>query len=308
MLERIFARGLATGFDKPTALPTSTAQEQQWQQANKQWWEAHPMEYDWAGKERLRAGSRESYEVMDRKFFAAAQTYLPARELPFDQLIPYGDLPRMDVLEIGVGSGAHAALLSGHARSFTGIDLTECATENTRGRFRVMDLSGDLRQMDAEHLDFPDESFDFVWSWGVIHHSANTEQILREVRRVLRPGGRAVVMVYHRSLWGYYVVTGLIRGVLLADLLRTRSLHRTVQRATDGAIARYYSPREWRSLVKVQGLQLEWLRVYGDKPEMVPLPPGRLKTEVLRRLPNPASRFFLNRLRQGSFLVTSLRR
>jgi hypothetical protein len=47
-------------------------------------------------------------------------------------------------------------------------------------------------------------------------------------------------MVYNRSLWGYYVVGGLIHGVLMGDLLKTRSLHRTVQRTTDGAMARFY--------------------------------------------------------------------
>jgi SAM-dependent methyltransferase len=158
--------------------------------------------------------------------------------------------------------------------------------------------------MKAEHLDFPDESFDFVWSWGVIHHSSNTGTILREIRRVLRPGGSAVCMVYNRSLWGYYVVGGLIHGVLMGDLLKTRSLHRTVQRTTDGAMARFYTGPEWRQLARVEGLRVVSVRVYGDKSELVPLPGGRLKTRVMRMLPDGVARLFLHRLRQGSFLVS----
>jgi ubiquinone/menaquinone biosynthesis C-methylase UbiE len=67
--------------------------------------------------------------------------------------------------------------------------------------------------MDAEHLAFPDASFDFVWSWGVIHHSSNTWQIVGEIQRVLKPGGTAVIMVYHRGWWNYYVWGMLIGPV-----------------------------------------------------------------------------------------------
>ena len=65
--------------------------------------------------------------------------------------------------------------------------------------------------MDAEHLEFPDETFDFVWSWGVIHHSANTEAIIREIHRVLKPGGEARVMVYHRNSINFWIGLILIR-------------------------------------------------------------------------------------------------
>ncbi|MCW2504348.1 MAG: hypothetical protein JWO79_2632 [Actinomycetia bacterium] len=300
--------GLIDGFERPTALPASAAEAERWQEANRQWWESHPMEYDWSGTATGARGTPAFYERIDQAFLTAAQTFLPARERAFDQLIPYGELPTMDVLEIGIGSGTHAALIAAHARTFTGIDLTAQAVANTQGRFTILGLDGDLRQMDAERLDFPDSTFDFVWSWGVLHHSANTPQILAEIRRVLRPGGRAVVMVYHRSFWGYFVMSGLIRGLLTGDLLRTRSLHRTVQRGTDGALARYYSPREWRSLAATQGLPVERLRICGDKPEMIPLPSGRIKTAILAALPDAVSRFFLNRLRQGSFLIASHRR
>ncbi|MBK7629848.1 MAG: class I SAM-dependent methyltransferase [Ignavibacteriales bacterium] len=58
-----------------------------------------------------------------------------------------------------------------------------------------------MLKMDAEALQFEDNSFDFVWSWGVIHHSSNTRKILEEIQRVLKPGGEAIIMVYHRSIW-----------------------------------------------------------------------------------------------------------
>src|SRR5206468_2314200 len=129
-----------------------------------------------------------------------------------DPLIDFDQLQNKDVLEIGVGNGSHAALLARHSGSFTGIDLTDYAVESTSKRLKCFGLAGIVRQMDAEQMPFADRSFDFVWSWGVIHHSSDTRKILSEIARVLRPGGRAVTMVYHRNWWNYYLFGGLING------------------------------------------------------------------------------------------------
>jgi ubiquinone/menaquinone biosynthesis C-methylase UbiE len=76
-------------------------------------------------------------------------------------------------------------------------------------RFKLYDLTADLRVDDAEHLSFEDNTFDEVYSFGVLHHTPDTEQSIREVWRVLRKGGTAVVMLFHRSL--NYVVHRLLR-------------------------------------------------------------------------------------------------
>jgi 2-polyprenyl-3-methyl-5-hydroxy-6-metoxy-1,4-benzoquinol methylase len=298
---KFFNRGLADGFDAPVAEP-GESQSDSWQSANRQWWEAHPMTYEWGEGIASEPGSQGWFEDIDRLFLKAASTYLKSSSQPFDTLIPYAELAKMDVLEIGVGAGTHAELIARQAKTFTGIDITQNAVALTRQRFDLAGLTGEIKQMDAEHLGFSDESFDFVWSWGVIHHSSHTSQVVREIARVLRPKGKAVVMVYHRSFWWYYVVNGFIRGLLLGDLLRTRSLHRTVQRGIDGAIARFYTPAEWRAL-SAEYLPVTRLEIFGDKAEMVPLPAGRLKSTVLRIIPNSFSRLFLGRLRQGYFLV-----
>ena len=85
-------------------------------------------------------------------------------------------------------------------------------------------IDATVQRMDAEKLEFPDESFDLVWSWGVVHHSANTRQIMSEISRVLRPGGRCITMVYHRSFWFYYVIRGLVPGIIGGELFKGRSL------------------------------------------------------------------------------------
>jgi SAM-dependent methyltransferase len=298
---------LPPGFDAPTALPDELKQND-WQKRNRAWWEANPMRYDWRATISAPEFSREFYGEIDRRFFGDAARYIPPKERPFDEIVPFEELPQMDVLEIGVGNGSHAQLLAPHCRSYTGIDLTDYAVKSTGKRFEVFGLKGDIRQMDAELMDFADESFDFIWSWGVIHHSANTGQILAEMNRVLRRDGRATTMVYHRSFLYSYVFNGFFRGVLGGGFLRARSLHELLQRSTDGAIARFYSPAEWLALIESHGFVLENLSIKGQKAEIFPFPASRFKDALMNATPNAVSRFVLNKCNQGSFLITTLRK
>jgi SAM-dependent methyltransferase len=96
----------------------------------------------------------------------------------------------------------------------SGIDLTERAVEHARKRLALFGLESDLRVADAEALPFAAESFDLVYSWGVLHHSPDTSRAIEEVWRVLRTGGHARAMIYHkRSLVGYML---WLRYALLA--------------------------------------------------------------------------------------------
>ncbi len=110
-----------------------------------------------------------------------------------------------DVLEIGVGMGAdHLEWARAFPRSLAGIDLTERAIDFTTHRLNIYGFSSDLRVADAEHLPFAGDAFDIVYSYGVLHVSPDTTQAVREVFRVLKPGGVAKVLIYHTwSIVGY---------------------------------------------------------------------------------------------------------
>jgi SAM-dependent methyltransferase len=302
--------GVPEGFDSPTALPQTAEQAKEWQEANRYWWENHPMRYDFSETVDVQESTPEFYAEIDRRFFRDAAPYLPPRQHPFDRLIDFGSLPEQDVLEIGVGMGSHAQLLASRARSFTGIDLTEYAVKSTTERMKAFGLDKpEVRviRMDAEELQFPKESFDFIWSWGVIHHSSNTRRILREMHRVLRPGGKATTMVYHRNFWNYYIYSGFFGGVVKRHLLRSRSLHEVRQAEIDGAIARFYTVPEWRSLVS-EFFTVDDVRIMGSKSELIPLPAGGLKNAAMKALPDAAGRFFTNNCRLGTFLVSTMRK
>jgi SAM-dependent methyltransferase len=108
------------------------------------------------------------------------------------------------VLEIGVGLGADHQRFAAAGAELTGIDLTERAVEHVRRRLALFGLASRLSTGDAEKLPFADASFDIAYSWGVIHHSPNTSKAVEEILRVLRPGGTARIMIYHKwSLIGY---------------------------------------------------------------------------------------------------------
>jgi ubiquinone/menaquinone biosynthesis C-methylase UbiE len=121
-----------------------------------------------------------------------------------------------DLLEIGVGMGAdHVQWARSGPRKLTGVDLTPRAVNHTQRRLEVLGLHSNVQVADAENLPFPDNSFDLVYSWGVLHHSPNTQQAINEVHRVLRPCGIARIMIYHKyslvayMLWMRY---GLLTG------------------------------------------------------------------------------------------------
>jgi ubiquinone/menaquinone biosynthesis C-methylase UbiE len=127
----------------------------------------------------------------------------------------FSDAAGKDVLEIGVGMGAdHAQLAAAKPKSLIGIDLTPRAAMHTQRRLELLGLHSDVQTADAENLPFADSSFDLVYSWGVLHHSPNTRKAIAEVYRVLRPDGKARLMIYHKySLVGYML---WVRYALLA--------------------------------------------------------------------------------------------
>jgi ubiquinone/menaquinone biosynthesis C-methylase UbiE len=298
------AYNVPEGFNNPTALPSGCDQARRWQELNRTWWESHPMRYDWKQAIPYKEFSKEFYLEIDRRFFESVRLYAPWKSVPFDFLINFDALNAKDVLEIGVGNGSHAQLLAAHSKSFTGIDLTDFAVKSTSERMRCFQLNARILRMDAEQMEFDDNSFDFIWTWGVIHHSSNTRRILEEMHRVLRPQGEAIVMVYHRGLWNYYI-TGALLTIVERGILKGTPLHDSIQQFTDGALARYYSISEWKHLV-ADLFALSSVQILGQKPDLVPIPGGSFKNTILGLIPNRLSRFMTNKCRMGSFLVAKM--
>jgi glycosyltransferase involved in cell wall biosynthesis/ubiquinone/menaquinone biosynthesis C-methylase UbiE len=108
------------------------------------------------------------------------------------------------ILEIGGGMGTDLAQFARHGALVTDIDLSAGHLSLAQENFRLRGLEGRFIHQDAETLPFPDGEFDLVYSNGVIHHTPHTSRVVDEMFRVLKPGGRAIVMVYAENSLHYW--------------------------------------------------------------------------------------------------------
>ena len=117
------------------------------------------------------------------------------------EIIEFGEFHKfrgLKTLEIGVGLGADHQKLAEAGAIMSGIDLTQRAIGHTARRFVLFGLESSLQEADAENLPFEDETFEAVYSWGVLHHSPDTARAIQEVRRVLKSGSHFKIMIYHK--------------------------------------------------------------------------------------------------------------
>ncbi len=105
------------------------------------------------------------------------------------------------LLEIGCGVGIDLARFAKGGAEVTGVDLAEVSISLAKDNFSLRGLNADLKVMNGEALDFEDESFDIVYAHGVLQYTAHDDKMITEIKRVLRPGGEAIMMVYNRNSW-----------------------------------------------------------------------------------------------------------
>ncbi|HEU4595341.1 MAG TPA: class I SAM-dependent methyltransferase [Pyrinomonadaceae bacterium] len=183
-------------------------------------WQAHPCGTKFTDAEE---GSRLFYERVEEHRYRV-EWHIP-------EAAGFRDSKGLRVLEIGCGLGTDGAGFARAGAVYTGVDLTEAAVGLARRRFELEGLPGEFRVADAERLDFADESFDLIYSHGVLHHTPDAAAAVREIHRVLVPGGRAVVMLYHRDSYNYRVNIGVLRRAG-AHLLKTGAGLRLAHRLT----------------------------------------------------------------------------
>jgi len=149
------------------------------------------------------------------------------------------------VLEVGCGLGTDLLQFARGGAEVYAIDLTEKAARLARKRLGLYGLKGNISISDSETLPFKSDSFDLVYSWGVIHHTPDTVAAAKEILRVCKPGGQVLVMLYHRrsilafQAWLFY---GLLRGRPFA------SPSKVIAERIESPGTKVYTPREGREL------------------------------------------------------------
>jgi ubiquinone/menaquinone biosynthesis C-methylase UbiE len=166
------------------------------------------------------------------------------------------------VLEIGVGLGADHQRFAEAGARITGVDLTSRAIALTRERFAAFSLKSELMVGDAEELLLPDNEFDLVYSWGVIHHSPNTECAIEQILRVLRPGGVAKIMIYNK--WSLVGLMLWLRYALL-PLSPVTSMREIYAKHLESPGTKAYSIAEARQLFeKFSDVTITTVLSHGD--------------------------------------------
>jgi len=207
------------------------------------------------------------------------------------------------VLEVGVGMGADYLEWLKAGAVVTGVDLSSASLERACRRCELGGFTPDLRVADAEHLPFPDNTFDIVYSYGVMHHSPDPAQCIFEARRVLKPGGALRIMIYHhRSLVGLMLW-------LRYGFLRGKSLRRSVYDHLESPGTNSYTKDEARVLV--EGFEeIEFQQEFSPGDLLLNEPSARFRggfyRAIWRMYPRALVRAFGRKL--GLFLLISARK
>ena len=159
------------------------------------------------------------------------------------------------VLEIGFGIGTDLVSFAKEGAEVCGIDITEEHFRLARRNFECQGLRAELKLCDAAAIDYPANSFDIVYSLGVLHHTPDTIRCVSEAYRVLKPGGRLILALYHT--WSaFHIVNVLLDQGLLHGKLRRlgyRGLLSTVERGADGVgvapLVKTYDKRQLRCML-----------------------------------------------------------
>ncbi len=135
-----------------------------------------------------------------------------------------GELDRLslngkNVLEIGIGQAADSAQIIQRGGRWHGLDLTAEAVFRAKTRFELFGLPYQaVKQGSATEIPYPDASFDVVYSHGVLHHIPPIREVSKEIRRVLKPGGRLAIMMYHKNSLNYRLSINVVRRLLMIGL------------------------------------------------------------------------------------------
>ncbi len=190
-------------------------------------------------------GSRSYFESLVEARFEYAP-WMPGE-------LDYDGAAGLTVLDVGCGQGIDVYRYASAGAIATGVDLTPRHVELAGLHLHAMGLEATIVEGDAEALPFADGQFDRVSSNGVLHHTPDMPAALREIRRVLRPGGEARVIVYNRNSFHYWLTQVAYRGIFKGDLIRERSMGGVLSSGVEYSsiearpLVRVYSQREMRA-------------------------------------------------------------
>lgn len=222
------------------------------------------------------------------EFFNKAREFRDNIEQPWlADVVPFHQMAGKRVLEIGFGPGYDTLKFLQAGANYTGIDITPENVERTKKHLAFFGYDPDVQQGDAENLPFADATFDVVYSNGVLHHVPDMERAFREARRVLKPGGQFIVILYNKRSVFYagLVLVHFLSGRFRRETLAQRRSRIETTTADAAPIVNVYSRNELDEILRKQGFAHPEITVRKCTPEDFP---GSGKFGALYRLlPSP---------------------
>jgi SAM-dependent methyltransferase len=212
------------------------------------------------------------------------------------ELMPVSGFDGKSVLDFGCGPG-HDLIGFGtysKCKRLVGIDVSPSSVAESRSRLDLHGINAEVVVVDdgAVELPFDESTFDHIHSSGVLHHTPDPVSILKELKRVLRPGGSMNVMVYnYNSIWVHLYVA--YQRTILEGLYQDEDMRDRFRHSTDGddcPISNCYRQEEWISLCAKAGLEARYCDAAVSVFELSLLE-KRFAAIMDRRLPSESRRF-----------------
>ncbi len=189
-------------------------------------------------------------------FFDKARNFRDTFEQPWlRDVVPFHEMAGKHILEIGFGPGYDTLKFMQAGAVYSGVDITPENVDRTRKHLSFFSFAPDIRQADAENLPFPEATFDVVYSNGVLHHVPDMQQAFREARRVLKPDGEFIILLYNRLSVFYagVILLHFATGNFRHETLAQRRSRIESSAANASPIVNVYSKREIRKILAAQG-------------------------------------------------------
>jgi len=157
-----------------------------------------------------------------------------------------------NILEIGIGIGTDLVEYAKNGSIVYGIDFAKNAVKTTKANFKRLGLQSNLVVANAENLPYETGVFDLIFCFGVLHHISDTEKAIQEIYRVLKPDGKAIIMLYAIG-WKHIFKRLFISGILRGDLFRLgyqRPINKNTEPQGNSPLTKVYTKRAIKRLFK----------------------------------------------------------
>jgi ubiquinone/menaquinone biosynthesis C-methylase UbiE len=201
-------------------------------------------------------GALDGFDEYGLAYFEAVERDRYESHAPWMRdFVNFGSFAGKKVLEVGIGQGTDLVQFAKGGADVSGIDITQRHLELASRNFEVRGMHANLKRATAAAIPFEADSFDVVYSFGVLHCTDNTVRCISECHRVLKPGGELILAMYYTYSF-FHLYTILVNGVLRGKLPRLgyRGLMSLVESGADGInfspLVKTYSRRQLRNILE----------------------------------------------------------